>query len=69
MGLKGDIVFCHDMLFHILDEDVYLGIINNLLEYSNKYIFIFTWSKNPLKKWYNNKTQDSYQEQEVPEQS
>lgn len=50
-GVKGDVVFCHDLLFHILDEKIYTGILDNLMEYSDKYISIFTWHETPLKKF------------------
>lgn len=60
-GLKGDVVFCHDVLFHIVDDEVYNNIILNLIEYSNKYISIFTWHKNPLKRMFRSTDNDSYQ--------
>lgn len=59
--LKGDVVFCHDMLFHILDDGVYKAILENLIEYSNNYISIYTWHSNPLNKWYKKQKKDSYQ--------
>ena len=43
-----DVVFCHDMLFHIMDDGTYNGILNNLTRYSDKFIFIYTWLVNPL---------------------
>lgn len=45
---KADVVFCFDMLFHIMDDLDYLKILENLVKYSNKYIFVYTWHKNPL---------------------
>ena len=53
--LHGEVVFCHDILFHILDDDVYYRILNNLTRYSNKYISIYTWYNNPIP-WYNIKS-------------
>lgn len=60
-GVKGDVVFCHDMLFHIMDDDIYEKILENLIAYSNEYISIFTWNKNPLRKWFRSVEHDSYQ--------
>jgi hypothetical protein len=42
------IVFCLDVLFHIMDDSIYEKILSNLTRYSNDWIFIFTWSKNPF---------------------
>lgn len=53
--LNGYVVFCHDILFHIIDDDVYYSILDNLTRYSNKYISIYTWHKNPIA-WYNIKS-------------
>lgn len=47
-NLKADIVFCFDVLFHILDRKIYLQILNNLCTYANDLIFIYTWIKNPF---------------------
>lgn len=60
-GIKSDVVFCHDVLFHIIDENVYVNILKNLTKYSDNYISIYTWHTNPLKKWYCSKTKDNYQ--------
>jgi len=49
------------MIFHVLDDDVYKSILENLIVYSNKYISIFTWHTNPLGKWYKKQNRDSYQ--------
>ena len=43
-----DVVFCHDILFHIMDDETYLKILEHLTTYSKKYIFIYTWWKNPF---------------------
>jgi len=42
------VVFCLDILFHILDDQVYLSILENLARYSDEWIFIYTWVNNPL---------------------
>jgi hypothetical protein len=47
-GIRARIVFCLDLLFHILDDSAYVRILENLCMYSKEWIFIFTWSKNPF---------------------
>ena len=48
LALKGRIVLCLDVLFHILDDDTFLHILENLCRYSLEWIFVFTWCKNPF---------------------
>jgi 2-polyprenyl-3-methyl-5-hydroxy-6-metoxy-1,4-benzoquinol methylase len=43
-----DYVICFDLLFHIMDDDIYQEILQNLIEYSNNAILIYTWIRNPL---------------------
>lgn len=45
---KAEAVFCFDLLFHIVNETSYLMTLKNLTEYSSKYIFVYTWFKNPI---------------------
>ncbi len=47
-GLKKEVVFCFDIIFHIMDEKTYLNLLNNLCHYSSDYIFINTWIDNPF---------------------
>ncbi|MDG6222976.1 MAG: class I SAM-dependent methyltransferase [Candidatus Bathyarchaeota archaeon] len=47
-NLKAPIVFCFDMLFHIMDEDSFVKTVDNVCRYSSKYLFIYTWKKNPF---------------------
>jgi hypothetical protein len=47
--IKADVVFCFDMLFHIMDDQEYYMTLQNLPRYSNNYIFIYTWVVNPFK--------------------
>lgn len=49
--VKSPVVFCFDVLFHITTITEHLLTINNLCEISEDYIFIYTWIKNPLRKW------------------
>jgi hypothetical protein len=51
LGLSASVVFCFDMLFHIMDDDIYWKTIHNLCSMSNEYIFIYTWAINPLRKF------------------
>jgi hypothetical protein len=48
LKLEGDVVLCLDVLFHIMDETIYINLLNNLAVYAQKYIFIYTWHKNPF---------------------
>lgn len=48
LDIKADVVFCLDILFHIMDNQIYKETIVNLCNYSKKWIFIFTWEKNPF---------------------
>jgi len=41
------IVLCMDVLFHIMDDDAFTRILQNLC-YSTEWIFIHTWSRNPF---------------------
>jgi hypothetical protein len=50
LGLTAPVVFCFDMLFHIMDDDIYKKTIENLCSISSEYIFIYTWMKNPILK-------------------
>jgi len=62
LGIVAPIVFCFDMLFHIMDDDVYKGTIENLCRMSSDYIFIYTWVNNPLRKfWFLKADRDEYE--------
>jgi hypothetical protein len=41
----GEVVFCFDMLFHILSDETYIKIIGNLAKWTQKWLFIYTWHK------------------------
>jgi len=43
-------VFCMEMLYHIMDDDVYVQILKNLTKYSKRYIFILNWTRNPIER-------------------
>lgn len=46
--IKADYVFCFDILFHIMDDNMYEKILKNIISYSRNMIFIYTWIRNPL---------------------
>jgi len=46
IGLKAPFVFCMDLLFHIMDDDTYEAILENLCYYSSRFIFVHTWINN-----------------------
>ena len=48
VDVKANVVICFDMLWHIIDDNDYINILKNIKQYSNKYIYIYTWSENPL---------------------
>jgi len=49
-GLKKECVFCLDVLFHIMNLEAFIAILNNLCFYSTNYIFVHTWVNNPFSK-------------------
>jgi len=50
-SIQARIVFCFDILFHIMNDGIYCDILSNLTKYSNEWIFIFTWKENPFISW------------------
>ncbi|MBA3044795.1 MAG: class I SAM-dependent methyltransferase [Euryarchaeota archaeon] len=50
LNVSARIVLCLDVLFHIMDENTYIKILNNLGLWSNEWLLIFTWEKNPFDK-------------------
>ena len=50
LDISANTVFCFDLLFHIMDNDVYEAILQNICDYSTEWIFLFTWEKNPFNK-------------------
>ncbi len=45
---KANVVLCMDMLFHIMNDDDFDKILDNLMEYTKEWIIIYTWDKNPF---------------------
>lgn len=48
-GLKAPVVFCIDLLFHIMDDMEFIQILKNLCHYSEDLIIIHGWKNNPLR--------------------
>ena len=48
-GLGAPVVFCMDLLFHIMDDMAFIETLKNLCHYSEDLIFIHTWKYNPFK--------------------
>ena len=53
--IRSKCVFCFDFLFHIMDSNTFIKILNNIFNYSTDYVFIYTWMDNPFTKkfWLN----------------
>jgi len=47
-GIKKECVLCMGVLFHIMEEEAFTKILQNLCKYSTRYIFVRTWHKNPF---------------------
>ena len=45
---KAEVVFCFDVLFHIMDRTEYYSAIENLISYTGRWLFISTWDVNPF---------------------
>jgi len=43
-----DVVFCFDVLFHIMSDVRFAAVLRNLNKWTGEWLFIVTWSKNPL---------------------
>lgn len=48
LNISAPIVFCFDVLFHILDDEKYEKILRNLASYTEDKLFIYTWINNPF---------------------
>lgn len=47
-GIRARVVFCLDLLFHLMDDAEYELTIENLCKYSNEWIVIYNWKKIPI---------------------
>lgn len=52
VDVTSPVVFCLDVLFHILDDKEYISTVKNLCDMTKGYLFIYTWFDNPLRKWW-----------------
>jgi len=55
--LSTQIVLCLDVLFHVLEDPVYEGILRNLSRWTEEKLFIYTWWRSPFREkdsdgWY-----------------
>lgn len=46
--LKAPVVFCMDLLFHIMDDMAFIKTLKNLCHYSEDLIFIHSWKYNSV---------------------
>ena len=46
--VKERVVFCLDLLFHIMNTGDFAATLENLCQYSEEWIFVYTWSINPF---------------------
>lgn len=47
-GIRARVVLCSDVLFHIMNDDDYKHILENICQYSREWLFVHTWSRNPF---------------------
>jgi hypothetical protein len=47
-GLRAQVVFALDLLFHIMDNGEFVMILENLCNYANLFLVIYTWKNNPF---------------------
>jgi len=47
-GLTADVVFCFDLLYHVMGEENFMKILANLNLYSDRWIFVVTLVNNPF---------------------
>ena len=45
--LMADVVFCFEMLFHIMTEESYIRILQNLNRWTKETLFVSCWSERP----------------------
>lgn len=43
-----DVVLCMDVLFHIMDDERFGILLDNLNKWTGQWLFVVSWSKNPL---------------------
>jgi SAM-dependent methyltransferase len=47
LDLNAETVICMNTLYHIINDDDYEKIINNLIKWSKKYLMVLTWRVRP----------------------
>ncbi len=48
LRVHAEVVFCMDVLFHILEESRFRAIVANLCAYTDQWLFVCTWGRNPF---------------------
>lgn len=51
-NLHAQVVFCFDVLFHVLEEAERVRIMRALATYSTDKILVYTWWRNPFADWH-----------------
>lgn len=47
-SMRFDVVLCMDLLFHIMDENGFVCLLQNLNRWAGEWLFVINWSINPL---------------------
>jgi hypothetical protein len=48
LDLSGQVVFCFDMLFHVMDDSEYELILQNLAKWTTEWLIVYTWWQSPF---------------------
>lgn len=48
LRVRADVVLCFSLLWHIMSDIEYIRTLQNIASYSNKWVFILAWNRNPL---------------------
>ena len=47
-GLRSQVVFALDLLFHLMNDGEFDLTLENLCRYTNQFLVIYTWARNPF---------------------
>jgi hypothetical protein len=47
-GLSAQVVFCLDLLFHLMNDEEFKAALENCCRYTNQFLVIYNWSRNPF---------------------
>jgi hypothetical protein len=48
LDIRGQVVLCMDMLFHVMDEAKLESILRNLAKWTVEYLFVYNWWQSPF---------------------